>query len=82
MYGFSINLNERFKEVITRVNLELQRKQREGIGGGRGKATRFTGSIDNHILRQGAEFGLVVGAHAQPGTAYAQHGQGPIDKGH
>ncbi|RLB45205.1 MAG: hypothetical protein DRJ42_30440, partial [Deltaproteobacteria bacterium] len=33
------------KEVITRVNLELQRKQREGIGGGRGKATRFTGSL-------------------------------------
>ncbi len=37
------------KEVITRVNLELQRKQREGMGTGgrRGAATRFTGSLSD-----------------------------------
>jgi DNA-binding response OmpR family regulator len=37
------------KEVITRVNLELQRKQREGMGTGgrRGGATRFTGSLSD-----------------------------------
>ncbi len=34
------------KEVITRVNLELQRRQREGLGGTEARA-RFTGSLSD-----------------------------------
>jgi len=44
-------------------------------------APGFAGAVDNHILRQGAQFGLVIGAHGQAGTADAEKGEGEIDKG-
>ena len=70
------------KEVVTRVNLELQRKQREGIGE-RTSKTRFTGSLGDmglvdlfqtiDISRKSGVLYLSNGA--QRGAIYFQEGQ-------
>ena len=70
------------KEVITRVNLELQRKQREGIGE-RTSKTRFTGSLADmglvdlfqtiDISRKSGVLYLTAGK--QRGAIYFQEGQ-------
>ena len=70
------------KEVITRVNLELQRKQREGIGE-RTSKTRFTGSLADmglvdlfqtiDISRKSGV--LYLSSGPQRGAIYFQEGQ-------
>ena len=43
---------------------------------------RLPGAVDQDILRQRAQLGLVIGPHAQAGATNGQHGQGPVDEGH
>ena len=52
------------------------------VQGGQQLAAGFAGTIDNHVFRQGAQLGLVIGAHRQAGTAYPQQRQGKVDERH